>query len=314
MAAIALSGALSAHFDFSSAQLALMRRTIGRECTDAEFDEFIAVARLSGLDPLKRQIVPFVVNAGDDRARRMLPRTTIDGLRVIAARYGDYRPMETAPLIDCDATRIDSNTNPQGIVRAEVRAWKFRDGVWHPVCGEAWWDEYAPVRPCRDGGNGVLVSALDPIWFRMGRVMIAKCAEAQALRRGWPDLISGLYSEEELHSANLRESLASQRFREQEAERRNCGGKALWFCFGADAPLECVPLCELVDRLLEHYGQLRTIDEFARFEAQNRQSLHVFWDWEPRDALVLKELAEERAAVLSRSSRETSTSPAEVSP
>jgi hypothetical protein len=31
------------------------------------------------------------------------------------------------------------------IARAEVRAWKCSDGVWHAVASEAWWDEYAPL-------------------------------------------------------------------------------------------------------------------------------------------------------------------------
>jgi phage recombination protein Bet len=295
-------------FDFSTPQLALMRRSIGRECTDAEFDEFIAVSRLSALDPLRRQIVPFIVNASDIQPRRMLPRTTIDGLRAIAARHGDCRPMETAPSITCDADRIDSNTNPFGIVRAEVRAWMLRDGVWHPVCGEAWWDEYAPVRPCKDGCEGS-AAVLDPMWARMGRVMIAKCAEAQALRRGWPDVIAGLYTEEELHSANLRETLVSERIRVRDVERKNDGGQALWFCFGPSAALEAVPRREIADRLLEPYGRLQTADEFSRFEVQNRQSLRVFWDWEPCEALIVKELAEERATLVSRCAAETAVRP-----
>jgi len=282
-------------FDFSTPQLALMRRSIGRECTDAEFDEFIAVSRLSALDPLRRQIVPFIVNANNIQTRRMLPRTTIDGLRAIAARHGDYRPMETAPSITCDADRIDPHANPFGIVRAEVRAWKLRDGVWHPVCGEAWWDEYAPVRPHGDGEAAML----DPMWARMGRVMIAKCAEAQALRRGWPDVISGLYGEEELQSANLREVLASERVRARDIEIPS-GGQSLWFCFDPTVALEAVSRYEIAGRLLEHYGQLRSSYEFFEFERRNRQSLQIFWEWQPCDAHILKELAEERAALLSQ--------------
>jgi transposase len=151
------------------------------------------------------------------------------------------------------------------------------------------------VRPHEDGGAAML----DPMWARMGRVMIAKCAEAQALRRGWPDVISSLYSEDELQSANLREALASERLRPRDIERPT-SGQSLWFCFDPTVALEAVSRCEIAGRLLEHYGQLRSSDEFCEFETRNRQSLHIFWEWEPCDAHILKELVEERAALLSQ--------------
>ncbi|MEQ1809152.1 MAG: recombinase RecT [Terricaulis sp.] len=188
--------------DFSDAQLKLIRRGVARLCTPAEFDEFMAVAAQCGLDPLRRQIAPLVISADDPDRRRLIPWTTIDGLRVIAARNKDYRPMQDAPLIEYDRGRIDEAKNPLGIVRAEVRAWKASGGTWHAVVGEAWWDEFAPMRRARtpgrdeegtqsagDSAEGKSPSAefyLEPAWKRMGRVMIAKCAEAQALlvRRG----------------------------------------------------------------------------------------------------------------------------------
>jgi hypothetical protein len=40
--------------DFSTSQLKLIRRTVARACSDAEFDEFISVAVQCGLDPMRR--------------------------------------------------------------------------------------------------------------------------------------------------------------------------------------------------------------------------------------------------------------------
>lgn len=128
----------SAARDFSAAQIKLIRRSVARSCCDAEFDEFMEYARSSGLDPLRRQITPLIIAADNPVRRRLIPWTTIDGLRVIAARQGDYRPMEAAPTIELDSTRIDPEINPLGITRAEVRAWKLSQGIWHPVAGEAW--------------------------------------------------------------------------------------------------------------------------------------------------------------------------------
>ena len=81
----------------SGQQLQLIRRTIANDCNDAEFDLFMAAARAAGLDPFRKQISPLVFNKQKPDKRRMSIITTIDGLRVIAARSGRYRPDE-APL------------------------------------------------------------------------------------------------------------------------------------------------------------------------------------------------------------------------
>jgi phage recombination protein Bet len=295
----------SAHKDatkreFTSAQLKLIRRTIARKCTEIEFDQFIAVSVQAGLDPLRRQMAPLILNASDPERRRMVPWATIDGLRVIAARQGDYRPMETAPLIERDESRLHADLNPLGITRAEVCAWKSNDGVWHPVAGEAWWDEYAPTRQewtadetgqRRPTGN----RQLDPAWLRMGRVMIAKCAEAQALRRGWPDLLSGLYGEEELHGLRLAEQTASEVLREYDevAKRRLLKTRTLWFVFGSDGGFKPVLAHEAFDRLRDFYAEAPA-EEIERFDQVNRMSLQTLWEWAPSDALALKQISEAR--------------------
>ncbi len=292
------------HKDFSAAQLKLIRRSVARACTDAEFDEFIAVASQSGLDPLRRQLAPLILNAEDQDRRRLVPWATIDGLRVIAARQGDYRPMETAPVIERDERSVSEERNPLGIMRAEVCAWKLSEGVWHPVAGEAWWDEFAPLReekaPNEQGRlapTGKLV--LEPSWGRMGRVMIAKCAEAQALRRGWPDVLSGLYSEEELHAVKRADQTASDRLRSanEEADRlRTSAANALWLTFDPNVGLVSVPRGEVAARIGAFYRDAASASDIEGFQKRNSQSLQIFWDWAPAEALELKALAEDNCA------------------
>ena len=294
--------------DFSAAQLTMIRRTIARSCTDPEFDEFIAVAQQAGLDPLRRQIAPLIVSAEDPERRRLIPWATIDGLRVIAARQGDYRPMETAPEIERDEARIEADRNPLGIVRAEVRAWKQSDGLWHPVAGEAWWDEYAPLReewaPDERGQRkptGKLL--LDPSWARMGRVMIAKCAEAQALRRGWPDVLSGLYGEEELHALRFEAETATERLRQRDAKGPTpAPGQAAWFVFDVGEGLVSTPRTEIAARVEAFLSAAPSIEAITAFNERNRVSLGLFWEWEPTEAMRLKQLGEDRAAELARTS------------
>lgn len=285
--------------EFSTAQLKLIRRAVARVCTEPEFDEFIAVATQSGLDPLRRQITPLVLNADVRDKRRLICWATIDGLRVIAARQGDYRPMETAPLIEQEPDRIDADKNPLGITRAEVRAWKASEGTWHPVAGEAWWDEYAPLREewdCDDKGRRVATGRvlLEPTWRRMGRVMIAKCAEAQALRRGWPDVLSGLYGEEELHALRLAEKTASEVLRQcdEDALRRQMNMRTLWFVFDPGGAFEPVGMDTVFQRIKDFYETASSKTEIDRFNAVNRASLQTLWEWSPREALALKQVSE----------------------
>jgi phage recombination protein Bet len=285
--------------DFSTAQLKLIRRTVARACTEAEFDEFIVVACQCGLDPLRRQITPLILSPDDMERRRLISWATIDGLRVIAARQGDYRPMETAPLIELDEGRSNADTNPLGIVRAEVRAWKASEKIWHPVTGEAWWDEYAPLReewaPDASGRrvpSGKMV--LEPSWRRMARVMIAKCAEAQALRRGWPDVLSGLYGEEELHAIRLAEKTASEvlRHADQDALRRQMNLRTLWFVFEPGGSFEPVGMDKVFGRLKHFYEAASSKTEIDRFNEINRASLQTLWEWAPSEALALKQMSE----------------------
>ena len=295
--------------EFSTAQLKLIRRSVARACTDAEFDEFIAVATQCGLDPLRRQITPLVLSAEDYARRRLVCWATIDGLRVIAARQGDYRPMESAPVIERDDARVHADTNPLGIARAEVRAWKASEGVWHPVAGEAWWDEYAPLHeewsPDEAGRRTPTGSRqLEPTWRRMGRVMIAKCAEAQALRRGWPDLISGLYGEEELHSLRLAEQTASELLRrsDEAALRRQISKRTLWFVFEVGGVFQPLMLEHVPDRLRSFYESAAARGQIERFEEINRASLQTLWEWAPGEALMLKHISEARRRALSNQS------------
>lgn len=271
---------------FSRAQLSMIRRGVGRHCTDPEFDEFIEVAQTLGLDPLRRQIAPYIVAPNDPDSRRLIPWATIDGLRVLAARQGDYRAMEEPATIECDSTLVDRDLNPLGITRAEARAWKRVGDGWRPVAGEAWWVEFAPTRPAdRDAPDGQ--QTLDPNWRRMGRVMIAKCAEAQALRRGWPDVLSGLYGEEELQALQALERTATERL--MSALRPH---DALWFEFSPETGLESVPYRTCFVRLGQFLQSVKCVSQLDRFDCANAESLRILWERDPSAAFLFKQRSE----------------------
>lgn len=291
-------------------QLDLIRRTVAKDCDNTEFDHFMAVAGRLGLDPLRKQICAMVFNKNNAEKRNMSIITQIDGFRVIAARQGDYRPMETAPIIEYDEAAKCERTNPLGIVRAEVRAWKRHGSEWFPVVGEAYWEEYVPLEQewaydpeagKRQPTGPKVLSDKSP-WRRMARVMIAKVAEAQALRRGWPDDLSGVYADEEMQRAVIIDAASEVVAEYQERERlERIGGKdTLLFMFDpTEGVLESVPRGEVADRLARFYErEAKSAQDVINFRQRNEASLKTFWAWAPGDALEMKKLAERQIAAL----------------
>jgi phage recombination protein Bet len=307
----------------SASQLDLIRKTDAKDCNDVEFDQFIAVAQALGLSPLRKQISAIVFNKNDDKKRNMAVIVRIDGLRSIAARQGDYRPMATAPVIDIDPDTI-SPANPLGIVRAEVTVWKRDGGEWFPCVGEAYWEEFAPIKDdCEEGfrwidtgevwedsgkpkkkkvANGEVVRVLEKgNWTRMPRLMIAKCAEAQALRRGWPEQLSGVYSDEEMDRAMVIEGTATEvvaHHREEMRQARLGGSEAVMLCIEFGKPLERVERGKLADRLFEIVRNADDPGFIDWFRRTNSESLKQFWAWDPGDALEWKKFAEQREHIL----------------
>lgn len=295
--------------NLTGAQLDLIKRTVAKDCDTTEFDHFMAVAQKLQLDPLRKQICAMVFNKNDAKKRNMSIITQIDGFRVIAARQGDYRPMETAPIIEYDETLKNEQTNPLGIVRAEVRVWKRTGGEWHPVAGEAYWEEFVPLEQewaydeaeGKRRPSGPLVLGQKSPWRRMGRVMIAKVAEAQALRRGWPDDLSGVYADEELQRAHVID-VASEvvaDFQEQERVRRVGASDVAMFVFESDGALVPVERGNIADRLSAFYErEAKSAQDIIDFRIRNEVSLKTFWAWAPNDALEVKKLAERRVREL----------------
>jgi hypothetical protein len=91
---------------YNPRDLALNRRTVALDTTDDEFALFIHGARSLRLDPLRRQAHAFVFHKHDPKKRRLSLVTSIEGVRAIAARTGNYRPDETEPaFINDDALK-----------------------------------------------------------------------------------------------------------------------------------------------------------------------------------------------------------------
>jgi len=291
---------------FTPSQLNLIRQTDAKDCNDGEFNQYIEVSKALGLSPLRKQISAIVFNKNKPDKRNMAIIVRIDGFRAIAARHGDYRPMDTAPVFDTDDA-LKSPTNPHGIVRCEVRCWKQYGAEWFPIVGEAYWDEFAPLeKEWGEGPDGRSAptgkETLSSTWAKMPRLMIAKVAECQALRRGWPEQLSGVYSDEEMERAIVIDGTATEvvaQHLEGQRQQRIGGSNAVMLWVADGEPLERVERGSIADRLSYIYRTARNVDELTRFRTMNEEALKQFWVWEPGDALALKRAAEERIRELS---------------
>lgn len=294
---------MSALVKMNDNQIALVKRTIASDCNVEEFDLFIEAARSYGLDPFRKQIIPLVFNKGNADKRRMSIVVTRDGLRIMAQRSGNYRPASKPAEYEQDEA-LRSETNPLGIVCARVTLWQRddRSGDWYEVAGEAYWDEFAPTKTVWENNRPTDRKKLEDNWARMPRVMIAKCAEAQALRAGWPDQFSGVYVQEELDKAVAEDRTASEIVERQEQEHRlrlTAGIGNVMIVWKAGDPMDPVATGSLADRIVAWLSDdVRTAEEIEQFAAMNVHSLREFWAKSKNDALEVKKAMDSRLEAL----------------
>lgn len=294
---------------YTPKQIDLIRKTVAADCSPTEFDLFCEVARRVGLDPFRKQIYAVVYSKDKPDKRRMSIITGIDGYRAVAARNKDYRPDGEAPQIEYDLS-LKGELNPAGIVSATVKCWKLApDGQWHPVAGVAYWEEVCPLTEkwAYDQEQGKRVPTgeftLDPKsnWFKMPRVMVAKVAEAQALRRGWPEDLSGIYTDEEMERSRVQDMTASEAadsFEKQKRLELTGSRDAVFVQWSPDTPLEAVPLGQFADRAAAFAEGCKVLPDLMGWEDTNRVALQDFWARAKSDALGLKKILEARRVAI----------------
>jgi phage recombination protein Bet len=285
-------------------QLDLIRRTVASDCNPEEFDLFIEVSRRVGLDPFRKQIHAVVYNKDKPEKRKMSIITGIDGFRAVAERSGKYRPDENEPEIIYDDRAKDEQTNPLGIERAIVTAYKFGpDSQWHPIKGVAYWTEFAPLKEIwRNKQPTGEFELPHGNWRKMPRTMISKVAEAQALRKGWPEDLAGVYSAEEMERATV-DATASELAEQAAVDdrlKRIGGDKTLVFMWAPGKPLEGVPLGDAADRCIEFLHSAKSAGEIEGWRETNAATLNDFWARAKTDFLGVKKFMEQRVKELSQ--------------
>ncbi|WP_052961449.1 MULTISPECIES: phage recombination protein Bet [unclassified Leucobacter] len=159
---------------------------------------FLQHCRRTGLDPIARQI--YSIARKSKGQLRWQIQISIDGARLVAERSGEYEG-QTTPEFTADGTtwtQVWLSSDPPKAARVGV----YRRGFREPLYAVALWDAYVQTRDewvNRQKTGRVIVSEM---WVKMGPLMLAKCAEMLALRKAFPQDLSGLYSSEEMAQAD----------------------------------------------------------------------------------------------------------------
>lgn len=246
---------------FDEQRLQILTDTIMSGATPPELDLFKLVCERTGLDPFTRQIhaVKRSVKDGNRWVDRWSFQVAIDGFRLIAERTGKYRGQDLPLFCGRDGIWRDvwlEDENPLASLVAVLRA-----DFDQPIKAVALWREYVQTKDeyvDDANGQGRKTGKKIPaaMWAKMPTIMLAKVAEALALRKAFPQELSGIYTDDEMAQAENGQPSAEdaervQRRRQaprQQAQRRTQAAspaappvdapKATWTGKG---PVFCLP-------------------------------------------------------------------------
>ncbi len=161
-----MSENLPAVKEFSPQDLQLIKDTVAKGATDAEFQLFMYRAKSMGLNPLRPGQIYFV-KFGSSPGQIIIG---LDGFRSIASKTGKHMGTRRGTTHDKDGKLVGG--------WAEVS----KSGWSHPARADVSLAEYT-----KNQGE----------WKTKPETMIQKVAEVSALRMAFPDELGGVYGEEE---------------------------------------------------------------------------------------------------------------------
>lgn len=171
---------------FTPEQEQHIRTIICKGASPDEIEVFMMICKHTRLNPILKQI--YFVSRWDGKLQKNVftPQTSIDGLRLIAERTGRYCP-GPRPQFEFDAN--GNLISATAFVKKQTQ-----DGTWHTVESTAFYKEYVQAYTNKKTGE----MEVSKFWAEKPCLMLAKTAEAAALKKAFPADLSNLYIEEEM--------------------------------------------------------------------------------------------------------------------
>lgn len=178
------TGAVVTSGYFTARQIETIKDVICKGASNNELQLFLYQCERTKLDPFSRQI--YWIRRRDGSATIL---TSIDGFRVVAERSGQYAGQLGPEWIGetSDWADVWMFDTPPLAARVGVMRKDFKEPIWSTARFASYAVKRADGQPM---GN----------WAKMPDLMIAKCAEALALRRAFPQDLSGLYTSDEMET------------------------------------------------------------------------------------------------------------------
>lgn len=166
---------------------------------DANKLAFLHLAQRTGLDPFAREL--YLIGRKDkDGKIQWAAQTGIDGFRTLAERTGEYAG-KIGPLW-CGPDGVWKDVWLDDTAPSAARIGILRHGFPEPLWATAIYREFVPMKDVWENGRKTGAQTPQGLWGKMPAHMIAKCAEALAIRQAFPRQASGLYTDDEMAQAD----------------------------------------------------------------------------------------------------------------
>ncbi|MGR6521874.1 phage recombination protein Bet [Rhodococcus erythropolis] len=245
--------------EFTGKQVAALKQIGVDKATEGDLMVFFHQCQRTGLDPFARQIYMIGRNSKewDPQTRKeswttkYTIQTGIDGFRLIARR---------------------AVNNARGTFGYEDTLWCGEDGQWTDVWLRSGPPSAAKVTVVRDGSRYPAVALMSEyvgtdkngnatkMWREKGALMLAKCAEALALRKAFPQDLSGLYTSDEMQQANVITEDGAPASRQQPSRQRSIAetlGESV--TVDVESLVKAIEKAETKDALRELWTQTATL-------------------------------------------------------
>lgn len=180
-------------FEWNKEQERIIREQFADGCDDDELAVLLYNAQRRKLDPFLGHLRG-IKRWNSSKGREVMAiQTSIDAFRLIADRTGKYGG-GPAPTFEVIEKNFKGNRDLACTLTVRKLCGNDKAGyIWHEVTEVAYYREYMVTKQ-----NGKPVR----MWAEKPHIMLAKCTEARALRRAFPEELGGLYTDDEMGQAD----------------------------------------------------------------------------------------------------------------